>query len=79
MKFESGVLEYVVDRNPAKVGKYLPGARLPIRPVETLTLERPDYVLVLAWNFATEIIQQNQEYTRMGGQFILPVAERPSL
>jgi C-methyltransferase C-terminal domain len=36
-------------------------------------------VLVLAWNFAAEIIQQNQEYTQMGGQFILPVAERPSL
>jgi hypothetical protein len=79
MKFEDGVVEYVVDRNPQKVGKYLPGVRVPIRPVETLTLDRPDYVLVLAWNFATEIIQQNQEYARMGGQFILPVAERPSL
>jgi SAM-dependent methyltransferase len=79
MKFESGVVEYVVDRNPAKVGKYLPGVKVPIRPVETLTLDRPDYVLVLAWNFAAEIIQQNQEYARMGGQFILPVAERPSL
>jgi SAM-dependent methyltransferase len=79
MKFESGVVEYVVDRNPAKVGKYLPGVKVPILPVETLTLDRPDYVLVLAWNFAAEIIQQNQEYARMGGQFILPVADRPSL
>jgi hypothetical protein len=79
MKFESGVIEYVVDRNPAKVGKYLPGVKVPIRSVETLTLDRPDYVLVLAWNFAAEIVQQNQEYARMGGQFILPVAERPSL
>jgi hypothetical protein len=79
MKFENGVVEYVVDRNPQKVGKYLPGVRVPIRPVETLILDRPDYVLVLAWNFAAEIIQQNQEYARMGGQFILPVAERPSL
>jgi SAM-dependent methyltransferase len=79
MKFESGVVEYVVDRNPAKVGKYLPGVKVPVRSVETLTLDRPDYVLVLAWNFAAEIIQQNQEYARMGGQFILPVAERPSL
>jgi SAM-dependent methyltransferase len=79
MKFETGVVEYVVDRNPAKVGKYLPGVRVPIRPVETLTLDRPDYVLVLAWNFATEIIEQNQEYSRLGGRFILPVAERSSL
>ncbi len=79
MKFESGVVEYVVDRNPAKVGKYLPGVKVPIRSVETLTIDRPDYVLVLAWNFAAEIIQQNQDYARMGGQFILPVAERPSL
>lgn len=79
MKFGSGVVEYVVDRNPAKVGKYLPGVRVPIRPVETLMRDHPDYVLVLAWNFANEIIQQNQDYARLGGQFILPVAERPSL
>lgn len=79
MKFEDGVVEYVVDRNPAKVGKYLPGVKVPIRPVETLTRDRPDYVLVLAWNFAKEIIQQNEDYARLGGQFILPVAERPSL
>ena len=79
MAFEQGAIEYVVDRNPAKVGKYLPGVRLPIRPVETLTQDRPDYVLVLAWNFAKEIIRQNQDYASLGGKFILPVDERPSL
>ena len=79
MKFEPGVIEYVVDRNPAKVGKYLPGVKLPIRAVETLTRDRPDYVLVLAWNFAKEIIRQNQDYASLGGKFILPVQERPSL
>lgn len=79
MKFNKDVIEYVVDRNPAKVGKYLPGVRLPIRPVETLTQDKPDVVLVLAWNFAREIIGQNQDYTRLGGKFILPVEERASL
>jgi hypothetical protein len=79
MAFEQGAIEHVVDRNPAKVGKYLPGVRLPIRPVETLTQDRPDYVLVLAWNFAKEIIRQNQDYASLGGKFILPVHERPSL
>lgn len=76
MRFDPGVVEYVVDRNPAKVGKYMPGVKLPIRPVDTLTRDRPDYVLILAWNFATEIIQQSHEYARLGGQFILPVIER---
>jgi hypothetical protein len=78
MGFNRGVIEYVVDRNPAKVGKYLPGVKLPILPVETLTQERPEYVLVLAWNFAKEIIRQNQDYTSLGGKFILPV-QGPSL
>ncbi len=79
MKFDTGVIEYVVDRNPAKVGKYLPGVRLPIRAIETLTSDRPDYVLLLAWNFAAEIIEQNQDYARLGGRFILPVGGQPSL
>ena len=57
MKFENEDVEYVVDRNPVKVGNYLAGV-----PVETFTVDRPDYVLVLAWNFTDEIIQQNQEY-----------------
>jgi hypothetical protein len=60
MKFED--VEYVVDRNPVKVGNYLPGVKIPMCPVETFTVERPDNVLVLAWNFTDEIIQQNQEY-----------------
>jgi hypothetical protein len=79
MQFKPGVIEYVVDRNPAKVGRYLPGVKLQIRPVETLAQDKPDYVLVLAWNFAREIIGQNQDYTSAGGKFILPVEGRLSL
>jgi len=76
---DQGTIEYVVDRNPAKVGKYLPGVKLPIRSVDTLVLDKPDFVLVLAWNFAVEIIRENENYASQGGQFIVPAADRPSL
>jgi SAM-dependent methyltransferase len=67
------LVEFVVDRNVHKQGKLMPGARLPIRPVEALLEEPPDYVLLLAWNFKDEIVQQQQEYQRLGGRFIVPV------
>jgi hypothetical protein len=76
---DAGTIEYVVDRNPAKVGKYLPGVRVPIRPVDTLVRDKPDFVLVLAWNFAVEIIRENENYARQGGRFIVPAVNRPSL
>jgi hypothetical protein len=71
----SDVIEYVVDRNSHKVGKYMPGMKLPIRSVDTLMSDRPDRVLILAWNFGAEIIEQNREYVQQGGRFILPVPE----
>lgn len=67
------VIDYVVDRNTHKHGKYLPGQRIPIRPTEALVEDQPDYVLVLAWNFMDEIMQQQSEYLAAGGQFIRPV------
>jgi hypothetical protein len=75
MSLAPGAIEYVVDRNPHKVGKYMPGVRLPIRAVESLTEDKPDYVLILAWNFAAEIMEQNRDYVRSGGRFILPAPE----
>jgi hypothetical protein len=71
----AGSIEYVVDRNPHKVGKYMPGVRLPIHPVDELLTNPPDYVLLLAWNFAGEIIEQNREYAERGGRFIVPLPE----
>lgn len=68
-------LAYVVDRNVHKVGKYMPGLKLPIRPVETLAEDRPDYVLILAWNFANEIMRQQAAYETDGGRFIRPVPQ----
>lgn len=69
----SDVIEYVVDRSSHKQGRYMPGVRLPIRAPTLLTERRPDYVLILAWNLADEIMRQQAAYRAAGGRFILPI------
>jgi C-methyltransferase C-terminal domain len=69
------VLDYVVDRNPFKHGRYMPGSKLEIRPVEQLLADQPDDTLLLTWNFAGEILQQQAEYRARGGRFIIPVPQ----
>ena len=71
----SDVLDFVVDRNPKKQGRRLPGSGLEIRPPEDLLTEMPEDVLVLAWNVADEVIDQQAEYRRGGGTFIVPLPE----
>ena len=66
-------MAYVVDKNPLKVGLWTPGTHIPVEPVETLLRDQPDHVLILAWNFAEEIMQQQQLYRERGGRFILPI------
>lgn len=68
-------LEYVVDRSTYKQGQYMPGVRLPIYAPEKLLETQPDYLLLLAWNFADEIMAQQSEYRARGGKFIVPVPE----
>jgi hypothetical protein len=67
------LIPYTVDRNPMKIGTLTPGMHLPVLPVDTLLERQPDYVLILAWNFADEIVRHQAEYGRRGGRFILPV------
>jgi SAM-dependent methyltransferase len=67
------LVDFVVDRNTHKQGKHIPGVHIPIEPTEALLERKPDYVLLLAWNFATEIVSQQQEYLAQGGRFIVPV------
>ena len=70
---DTSLLPYVVDKSPLKLGTYTPGTHLPVLPVETLLEKQPDYVLILAWNFAEEIMAQQAEYRARGGRFIIPV------
>jgi SAM-dependent methyltransferase len=69
------MIDFVVDRSTFKQGRYMPGTGLPIYPQEKLIEEMPDYVLLLTWNFAEEILEQQESYLRRGGRFIIPVPE----
>jgi len=66
-------VDFVVDRNTHKQGLYMPGRHIPVLAPEALLEQAPDYVLLLAWNFADEILQQQKEYQQRGGRFIIPV------
>ena len=71
----NSTLEYIVDRNRLKHGLYSPGMHIPVHSVDRLQEDDPDYVLILAWNFAEEITRQLAWYRRRGGRFILPIPE----
>lgn len=73
------LIPYTVDKNDLKVGRYTPGMHLPVRPATTLANEQPDHTLILAWNFAEEIVKQQDVYRENGGRFIVPIPEPRSL
>lgn len=67
------LLDFIADRSALKQGRYTPGSHIPIVPPERLLEDRPDYVLLLAWNFVDEILAQQRAYRESGGKFIIPV------
>ena len=73
MEIDKDLIEYAVDINHHKHGKWTSGSRLEIRPAETLLEDKPDVVLLLAWNFADEIMEQQKAFRDQGGQFLVPV------
>jgi hypothetical protein len=67
------LLQYTVDRNPYKHGRYTPGTRIPILPPEQIAVDRPDYVLVLPWNLRKELTAQLSYVGEWGGKLVFPI------
>jgi SAM-dependent methyltransferase len=69
------LLDFVADRSTVKQGRLTPGTRLPIVPPGELAARRPDYTLLLTWNFADEILAQQADYRAAGGRFVVPIPD----
>jgi hypothetical protein len=68
-------LDYTVDRNPYKHGRFLPGTHVPIFPPDRIRETKPDFLLILPWNLKDEIIKQNAFIREWGGKFVVPIPE----
>jgi len=64
---------FATEKSPLKIGRYTPGAHIRIVPDSELLTQHVDYALLLAWNFAQEIMRNNQEFVTRGGKFIIPI------
>lgn len=69
------ILDFLADDNPRKQHLYSPGHHIPVLPSETIYERNPDYIVVLAWNYAEPIIAKHQKYLDQGGHFIIPLPE----
>src|SRR5262249_44633932 len=66
-------LDFTVDRNPYKHGRFTPGMHIPIKPVEEIDAFRPDYILILPWNLKDEIVGQMRHARNWGAKFVVPI------
>ncbi|MDO8487500.1 MAG: class I SAM-dependent methyltransferase [Candidatus Curtissbacteria bacterium] len=69
----TNILDYIVDSTPYKQGLFTPGVHIPVYGESRIAKDRPDYILILAWNFADEIIEKEREFKKNGGKFIIPI------
>jgi SAM-dependent methyltransferase len=68
-------LDFTVDRNPYKHGRFTPGMHIPIHPVEAIDASRPDYILILPWNLKQEIVSQMRHVGEWGAKLVVPIPE----
>lgn len=74
-KIGTDILDYISDTTPFKQGLYTPGMHIPVVSEEKFHVDPPDYALLLAWNYADEILKKEDEYRKKGGKFIVPIPE----
>lgn len=72
-KIDTGILDYLTEKAEVKIGLFSPGMHIPIVSDKELINDKPDYALLLAWNFADEIMKNLDEYRKIGGKFIIPI------
>jgi 2-polyprenyl-3-methyl-5-hydroxy-6-metoxy-1,4-benzoquinol methylase len=72
-KIDENILEYITEKAPLKIGKFCPGMHIPIVSDEKLIKDKPDYAIIFAWNFAKEIMNNLEEYRKLGGKFLIPI------
>lgn len=69
------IIDFIADKSPLKQDLFMPGNKIPIFSTDKILKENPDYLIILAWNFADEIMKQNEEYKKNGGKFIIPIPD----
>ncbi len=72
-KIDGQILDFVTEKSTLKIGRFTPGSHIPVVPDSALLEEHPDYALLLAWNFAEEIMRNLDDFRRTGGRFIIPI------
>jgi SAM-dependent methyltransferase len=72
-KIGDHILDYVTEKAKIKIGKFTPGMHIPVFGDDKLLTDKPDYALLLAWNFSKEIIANNENFIKQGGKFIVPI------